>query len=67
MKDEGHLTSRSHLPVTQLNFGNVFGSGKSARFQLGPIYCSGSSHKGGRGKIVPQSCKDIWQQGKNQV
>ena len=84
-QDEGHLTNKDQLPVVKLNFGGLglevddedaAGSGKprrEARFQLGPLYCSGADpgEPGGGGSPTtgssPSSCRDIWLRGNNQV
>ena len=73
--DEGHLTNKDQLPVTQINFGGL-GRGKSdhareAKFQLGPLYCSGADPGdfGGRPDLgtSPSSCRDLWLRGYKQV
>ena len=74
--DEGHLTNKDQLPVTQINFGGL-GRGKSdhvreAKFQLGPVYCSGADpgdFGGGRPDLgtSPSSCRDLWLRGYKQV
>jgi hypothetical protein len=79
-RDEGHLTNKSHLPVTQLNFGGLGQKGRKgqkrpreARFQLGPLYCSGADpgESGGGGNPStggsPSSCRDLWLRGNKQV
>ena len=62
MQDEGHLTNRNHLPVTQLNFAGSRGIKEhSAKFELGPLYCSGrpSSRPKKFFSSSPSSCKDL--------
>ena len=62
LKDEGHLTNRSELPVTRLNFGGVDSRrGKRARFHLGPIFCSGLAKRPRTGG--PGDCRDLWLEG----
>ncbi len=66
-----HCYFRRHLPVTKLNFGGANGrAGKLARFELGPVYCSGSSASaaaGSRWKEGPENCRDLWRNGITQV
>ena len=66
LQDEGHLTNKGLLPVTKLNFGAIDRrSGRVAKFQLGPLFCSGDANvkRGGS----PASCVDLWRQGITQV
>ncbi len=54
--DDGQLTDRAQLPVTKLNFGNFYEGGQSAKFYLGPLYCSGE-------RTLPlemDSCESLW-------
>ena len=70
LHDEGHLTRRSHLPVTQLNFGGIDGRrGRVARFQLGPLYCAGDARSAREevAQAAPESCADLWKQGVTHV
>jgi len=72
--DEGHLTNKGQLPVTQINFGGL-GRRKTkgenrenerkAQFQLGPLYCSGVDPGDLKdlGTSSPASCKDLWLKG----
>ncbi|XP_030829094.1 contactin-associated protein-like 2 isoform X2 [Strongylocentrotus purpuratus] len=39
--DEGYLTEKDHLPVTQLRFGDTGDAGSSASYQLGKLRCRG--------------------------
>ena len=59
--DEGHLTSKSALPVTQLNFGAADGrNGRLARYQLGPLYCSGAADGGSNRRRSKQIATTVW-------
>ena len=73
--DEGHLTNKSQLPVTKINFGGLgqpSSKSREAKFQLGPLYCYGAD-PGDRGGALrkhgasPASCKDLWLRGHHQV
>ena len=41
LSDEGNLTDMSALPVKELNFGGLIFDGQEAKFELGPLSCSG--------------------------
>ena len=62
---------RRQLPVMQLNFGGADGrGGKMARFELGPVYCSGSAadqDAAAGWREGPRSCRDLWRRGVTQV
>ena len=38
--DEGFLTNKNHLPVTELQFGDTGGSAERGWHTLGPLICS---------------------------
>ena len=72
---KGHLTNKSQLPVTKINFGGLgqpSSQSREAKFQLGPLYCSGAD-PGDHGYAdrkygpSPASCKDLWLRGQKQV
>ncbi len=83
MQDEGHLTNKDQLPVIKINFGGLdieleeteedAVKPREARFQLGPLYCSGADlgEPGGGGSPStggsPSSCRDIWLRGNQQA
>ena len=54
--DDGQLTDRNQLPVTKLNFGNTDTEGQDARFQLGPLFCSGEEPL----PLEMDSCDSLW-------
>ena len=54
--DDGQLTDRHQLPVTKLNFGNTDTEGQDARFQLGPLFCSGEEPL----PLEMDSCESLW-------
>ena len=62
---------RRQLPVMQLNFGGADGrGGKMARFELGPLYCSGSAadqDAAAGWREGPRNCRDLWRGGVTQV
>ena len=77
--DDGQLTDRSQLPVTKLNFGHLDGEGQvhqsisiplflyqEARFQLGPLYCSGEEEEEEE-SIETDSCLALWRAGDTQA
>ena len=57
--------------MMQLNFGGADGrGGKMARFELGPVYCSGSSadkDAAAGWREGPRGCRDLWRRGVTQV
>ena len=70
--DEGHLTNKGQLPITQINFGGLgrkteehTENERKAHFQLGPLYCSGVDPGDLKdlGTSSPASCKDLWLKG----
>ena len=57
--DEGYITDKNILPVSQLNFGRNVKSGQTSRFTLGPFECTGSS-KPNSNQFLPTDCKDLF-------
>jgi len=60
--DEGHLTNKDQLPVMKLNFAGTHGSrNRAAKFELGPLYCTGKSTAKSRKYFSssPTSCHDL--------
>ena len=41
--DEGFLTEKEKLPVTELQFGDLHEEGEQGWFTLGPLICSGGT------------------------
>ena len=48
--DEGYLTDKSDLPVTEMTAGDTSDGDEQAYMQLWPMYCKGD-----------ESCEKIWQ------